>query len=340
MPRAAGRARRAPAPGSAVRRRAGRGWVATARTPARRPWCSPARLRRAAPDRRPIRGPALEVLDGGVQDDFLRAGRRREIANRGVHVVEQRVGDAAHFLEAPLGAARLRRASRRCRQPGRPAAAPPRSAVASGGGRTAWPGTPRSLGARPAAARRDGGGCRRPAPPPTDSGAPVPWSVAVSTMVSRSPRSRRAPAASPAACRVDARGRHRRLHDRAFQGHRGRRVHRLRPRAGEDLEQHQAQGVDVGARRHRLAAQLLGAAVRRREGQQPGGRRRGVAAFHQLRDAEVEQLAPSRRRPGCCRASGRGGSPGSGARIRRRRRPGGTAAGARRRRAGGRRRRR
>ena len=66
--------------------------------------------------------------------------------------------------------------------------------------------------------------------------------------------------------------------------------------AGEQLVEQQPERVDVGGRRHRLAAHLLRARVvgviaRRQRGQ------RGIAlaAVEELRDAEVEQLRVRRR---------------------------------------------
>ncbi|MCR6701670.1 MAG: hypothetical protein NVV68_11175 [Dokdonella sp.] len=84
------------------------------------------------------------------------------------------------------------------------------------------------------------------------------------------------------------------VEDRPFV--RGRRAAReaIRPPAGQQLVQQQAERVHVDRRGHRLAAHLLGRGVLGRE--HARGTDAGIAGIDQLGDAEIEQLDLSGRR--------------------------------------------
>ena len=73
-----------------------------------------------------------------------------------------------------------------------------------------------------------------------------------------------------------------------------------RPPSREQLEQNQAEGVDVGGRRHRFTAPLLGCRVGWRQRAQPRARQLGglrrVVIGEQLGDTEIEQLQIASRR--------------------------------------------
>ncbi len=76
-------------------------------------------------------------------------------------------------------------------------------------------------------------------------------------------------------------------------------LHCVRPTAGQDLVEQHTEGIDVARRRHRLAADLLGARVLGRHHRQHRGGRRGVGVDpdrQQPGDAEVEELRRAVRR--------------------------------------------
>ncbi len=89
--------------------------------------------------------------------------------------------------------------------------------------------------------------------------------------------------------------RHRLAADLFGQGVRGPRPARKRAAAGQELEEHRAERVDVGRRGHRFAADLLrrcvGGSQRQRGRARPSGRVAGqvTGRIEELRDAEIEQ---------------------------------------------------